>query len=420
MVMVEIDSNAIIVEPMNSKKDKEMIRAYDALVLRLKRAGIVPKKHVLDNEVSEAMKDHIRDDLKFTMELVPPGCHRRNAAEVAIRNFKSHFLSVLSGTADNFPPSLWDRLLPQTEVTLNLLRQSNATPTVSAYAHLSGPFDYNKMPLAPMGCEAQVHEKTDKRGTWAYHSLDGWYLNTSPEHYRVHNCHIKSTRAERLTDTIHFKHKHITNPTLSHSDKLMNALANCKAILMGTLDNKSNQDLEELKSIVEQVENKIQHQPVPVPRVDSEPAPPRVETNTTTPVPRVPTATVANNPTNPPTNPLPQLARRAAQHRTAVRRRRLQDIPPPIHLPTQPPALSTRSRVTAAQQAPPASRTRTKSRLMQPTSSSRSKQRQANAINEVHSKKANVRRAVQKLETQIAQAMAVLDEDTGNLLNYRQ
>eukprot|EP00956_Cyclotella_meneghiniana_P038426 scaffold154318_cov17-Cyclotella_meneghiniana.AAC.1 len=61
------------------------------------------------------MKNHIRDDLKLNMELVPPGCHRRNTAEVAIRNFKSHFLSVLAGTADNFPPSLWDRLLPQTE-----------------------------------------------------------------------------------------------------------------------------------------------------------------------------------------------------------------------------------------------------------------------------------------------------------------
>ncbi len=54
---------------------------------------------------------------------------------------------------------------PQTEITINLIRQSNATPNVSGYAHLSGPFDYNKMPLAPMGCKAQVHEKTDKRGT---------------------------------------------------------------------------------------------------------------------------------------------------------------------------------------------------------------------------------------------------------------
>ncbi|KAL7489557.1 hypothetical protein ACHAW6_015232 [Cyclotella cf. meneghiniana] len=32
-------------------------------------------------------------------------------------------------------------------------------PTVSADAHLSGPVDYNKMPLAPLGCEAQVYER---------------------------------------------------------------------------------------------------------------------------------------------------------------------------------------------------------------------------------------------------------------------
>ena len=88
------------------------------------------------------------------LKLVLPGSHRRNAAELAIRNFKAHFLSILAGTADDFPMQLWDRLLPQAETTVNLLQKSNATPTVSAYAHLSGPFDYNKMPLAPMGCAA--------------------------------------------------------------------------------------------------------------------------------------------------------------------------------------------------------------------------------------------------------------------------
>ena len=55
MVMVEIDSSGILVEPMKSRKDGEMTRAYGALMDRLRRANIVPKKHVLDNEVSEAM-----------------------------------------------------------------------------------------------------------------------------------------------------------------------------------------------------------------------------------------------------------------------------------------------------------------------------------------------------------------------------
>eukprot|EP00956_Cyclotella_meneghiniana_P001304 scaffold1404_cov37-Cyclotella_meneghiniana.AAC.8 len=168
MVMVDIDSSGILVEPLKSQKDAELHRAYTSLMTRLNRAGIFPKKHVLDNEISQAMKDYVRDEYKMTVELVPPGCHRRNAAEVAIRNFKAHFLSILAGTADDFPLQLWDKLLPQAEITVNLLRQSNATPNISAYAYMNGPFDYNKMPLAPLGCNVQVHEKADRRGTWAF------------------------------------------------------------------------------------------------------------------------------------------------------------------------------------------------------------------------------------------------------------
>ncbi len=68
MVMVEIKSNAILVEPMKNRKDAKMIRAYNALLLRLKRAGIIPKKHVLNNKASENMKNHIRDTCKLDME----------------------------------------------------------------------------------------------------------------------------------------------------------------------------------------------------------------------------------------------------------------------------------------------------------------------------------------------------------------
>ena len=61
MVMVEIDSNAILVEPLKSSKDAELTRAYHVLMMRLKNAGIVPRKHVLDYVVSSAMTEVIRD-----------------------------------------------------------------------------------------------------------------------------------------------------------------------------------------------------------------------------------------------------------------------------------------------------------------------------------------------------------------------
>ena len=346
---------------MKSRTDDEMIRAYDVLVGRLQQANIHPKKHILDNEISINMKQHIRDTYKFTIELVPPGNHHRNAAEVAIRNFKAHFLSILAGTADSFPLNLWDRLLPQTEITLNLLRQSNATPTVSAYAHLTGPFDYNKMPLAPLGCEVQIHEKTDKRGTWAYHCVDGWYLFTSPEHYRVHNCHVKATKKERLTDTIQFKHKHITSPSLSPQDKLMNAIANCKAALLGATHEQSNHELNELKTIVNNIETKVREEPKqstePLPRVQTRPTQASSSSNDQA-VPRVQTEII-------------RLTRSVARQRAKQRRRRnsLAHLTAPVHLPSKPPALSTRSKVRAATANAPTKSTRV-SRLHQPTASS--------------------------------------------------
>ena len=75
MVLVEIDSNAILVAPMKSRHDKGMKRACQSMITRLYRAGIVPKKHVLDNKVSESTKEMIRDQYHMTMELVLPGCH---------------------------------------------------------------------------------------------------------------------------------------------------------------------------------------------------------------------------------------------------------------------------------------------------------------------------------------------------------
>ena len=182
MVMVEIDSNAILVEPINNSKYEDLTRSYRTMMLRLRQAGKLPRKHIVKNEVSKSMKTIIQDEYKMQLELVPLETHNRNVSEVAIRNFKAHFISILAGTAQDFPPSLWDIVLPQAKITINLLRQSNATSNVLAYTHITGLFNYNKMPLAPRGISVQVHEKTDKRSTWAYHTVDRWYFATSPEH----------------------------------------------------------------------------------------------------------------------------------------------------------------------------------------------------------------------------------------------
>ena len=105
-------------------------------------------------------------------------------AEVAIKTFKSHFISILAGLPKSFPIRLWNKLLPQAELTLNMLRPSHARPCVSAHAYLKGTFDFDCTPLTPIGCEVQCHEKPANRGSWAEHLVDGWFLGSSPDHYR--------------------------------------------------------------------------------------------------------------------------------------------------------------------------------------------------------------------------------------------
>jgi hypothetical protein len=156
MVLIKIDSNAILVEAMKNRTTGEMIRAYQVLVNCLRSAGVTPKMHILDNECSAEFKERIKSN-NMQYQLVPAHDHRRNIAEKAILVFKAHFISILCGADKSFPLHLWDRLLGQAEDTLNMLQTSKMTPTVSAYAYLWDEHDYNSNPFAPLGCKVEAH-----------------------------------------------------------------------------------------------------------------------------------------------------------------------------------------------------------------------------------------------------------------------
>ena len=148
MIMCEMDSNSILSEAMKDRTSGEMVRAYQKLLKELRLSGMTPKKHVLDNEMSREFKDAVREN-GMEYELVPKGQHRRNIAEKAIQTWKSHAISVFSGMDSKCPLFLWDLMLRQIDMQVNMLRQSNVTPKVSAEAHLHGQHDFNRHPLAP-------------------------------------------------------------------------------------------------------------------------------------------------------------------------------------------------------------------------------------------------------------------------------
>ena len=122
MIMCEIDGNAVLVEPMKNKTEDAMVETHQKMIDRLKTGSICPEKHILDNEISEKYKKAIEKN-GMQWELVPVGMHQRNFAEKTTQTFKGNFKSFLCGVATNFPLNKWDTLLPQAELTCNLLHQ---------------------------------------------------------------------------------------------------------------------------------------------------------------------------------------------------------------------------------------------------------------------------------------------------------
>jgi hypothetical protein len=100
-----------------------------------------------------------------------------------------------------------------------------------------------------MGCAVKIHKRNEKRGSWAFNSIDGWYLRTSPEHYQCHVIYVKKTRSERISDMVHFKHKYITQPLLTPEDTIVKALNNLTNALKQKRNKKGIVEYEALQRI---------------------------------------------------------------------------------------------------------------------------------------------------------------------------
>jgi hypothetical protein len=222
MVCYVYDCNYVKVVPMKSRSASEWVKAYDHIHQELAVKGFKPKLQTLNNEASAALKHFFTaNDMEY--QLVPPHCYRRNAAERAIRTFKERFLAGLSSVDPTFPLHLWDRLLPQAEITLNLLRTSRLHPQLSVAAHFYGLVDYNKTAFAPPGCKIIAHEKPGKRRIWAPHGQHGYSLGPAMHHYRCQNVYISATASERIVDTLEFFPHSYQMPQLSSTDRLIMA-----------------------------------------------------------------------------------------------------------------------------------------------------------------------------------------------------
>ena len=144
-------------------------------------------------------------------------CIEETWQKKAISTFKDHFQAVITGVDSTFPMHLWDHLLPQAENTINMLQPTNIVPTISVYARMNGQYDFNKMPLAPMGCAILFQNKPDIRKSWDAHAnkrVLHWNIKGALQSYKIW---VKKKKHMLCRHSL-FKHKYITMPAVSKAD----------------------------------------------------------------------------------------------------------------------------------------------------------------------------------------------------------
>jgi hypothetical protein len=231
IILYDYDSNEILAQPIKDRTAPELLKAFQVMEQALVARGLKPKLMKLDNEASKLLKTYLHQQ-DITFQLVPPYSHRRNSAEIATRSFKDHLIAGICSTDKYFPMHLWDRLLPQAVITLNMLRTSRINPKLSAATHIFGQYDFNRAPMAPPGTRIIAHETPSRRRTWAPHGQDGWYIGPALEHYRCYTVYITKTRGNRIVETVDFFPEKFTLPFPSSQDLATRAAADLTHALL--------------------------------------------------------------------------------------------------------------------------------------------------------------------------------------------
>jgi hypothetical protein len=192
--------------------------------------GFTPAYEWLDNETSTQLEHHF-DEWQIQVNYVPPNSHRANRAERAIQTAKNHFIAGLASVDPDFPPDVWDELLPQGEITLNLLRMSRITPNISAYQQVCGAYDFQKHPMAPPGIKIAVLIDPDTRAAFQEHAEAGFYLGPALQHYRSYRVWVTSTQSVRISDSLDWFPKDVVMPGASPIEQLTATMHDMRSAL---------------------------------------------------------------------------------------------------------------------------------------------------------------------------------------------
>ena len=149
---------------------------------------------------------------------------------------------------------MWGLLLPQSELTLNLLRQATLDPSRYAWEYFHGPFNYEATPLGPIGCNIIAHKKTGTRNSWNLCGAAGWNVGVALQHYPCHTIVSKATRAAQVSDTVEFRYHNLTLPNVTPTDRIFYGVTTLIWVLQDSPTIACNNQLASIKALHQSIQ----------------------------------------------------------------------------------------------------------------------------------------------------------------------
>ena len=207
-----------------------MNNTWEYLHQQFEKAGTAPEVWILNNEISNQLKQAFTKN-NVDYQQVPPKSHRPNLAERAIQTWKNHLKVGIATTDPKFPILEWDRLIPQANITLNLICTARANTKLSAYAYVYGNFNFSATPLAPSGTKIVAHIDPSNKATWELNGEVGWYVGPAMQHYRCITAYFPRTRTTRICDMVTSFPHDVPFPRVTLKDHIQQAAEDITNIL---------------------------------------------------------------------------------------------------------------------------------------------------------------------------------------------
>ena len=118
---------------------------------------------------------------------------------------------------------LWDKLLVQAKLMVNLLCQASVAPHISAWEYFNGPFNYDATPIGLVGCKVFIHNKPSTHHSWDFRAQPGYNIEPALHHYQCFLVADHQTKALLYSNTIEFCHTYLTQPMVTPADHIIHA-----------------------------------------------------------------------------------------------------------------------------------------------------------------------------------------------------